>query len=201
MASTGTPAPKGRMSATASPRQSLPAHHVHTVLHSREAIAARVAEIAARIKAEVTREDFVMVGVLRGSFMFFADLCRALHEAGVHPRIDFMTLESYGKGTTSAGIPRVTKDLSVDISGAQVLVVDDILDTGRTLRFAVQHLRNKGAAEVRTCTLLDKPSRRIANIEADLVGFTVEDRFVVGYGLDYDAHYRELPHIALVTFT
>ncbi len=197
----GNPAPKGRMTAPTTPRQSLKPHHVRSILYSREAIAARVAEIAAEIKAKVTTDDFVMVGVLRGSFMFFADLCRALHEIDVHPRIDFMTLESYGKGTVSTGVPRVTKDLSVDISGAQVLVVDDILDTGRTLKFALQHIRNKGAAEVRTCTLLDKPSRRIADIEADLVGFTVEDRFVVGYGLDYDAHYRELPHIALVTFT
>jgi hypoxanthine phosphoribosyltransferase len=185
---------------TAAARPGLPPHHVNEILHPRGEIAARVGEIARAIREGLQSEDFVMLGVLRGSFMFFADLCRALHEVGVHPRIDFLTLESYGKGTTSGGVPRVTKDLSVDIGGADVLLVDDILDTGRTLRFAVQHIRNKGAASVRTCTLLDKPARRRVDIEADLVGFTVEDRFVVGYGLDYDAHYRELPHIAAVTF-
>lgn len=183
-----------------SPRSNLKPHHTENVLYSRERIAARVGEVARGIQARVASEDFVMVGVLRGSFMFFADLCRALNDIGVHPRIDFMTLESYGKGTTSTGVPRVTKDLSVDVTGAQVLLVDDILDTGRTLRFARAHVLNKGAAAVQTCVLLDKPSRRIAAIEADFVGFTVPDLFVVGYGLDYDSHYRELPHIAGVTF-
>lgn len=189
------------MTAPVTPRQSLKPHHTREVLFTRAQIAARVAELAAQIRGLLTQEDVVLVGVLRGSFMFFADLCRALHDAGVHPRIDFITLESYGKGTSSSGIPRVTKDLSVDISGAQVLLVDDILDTGRTLRFACAHVRNKGAGMVQTCVLLDKPSRRLVPIEADLAGFTVPDHFVVGYGLDYDSHYRELPEIAVVTFT
>jgi len=119
----------------------------------------------------------------------------------VHPRIDFITLESYYSGTESSGTVNVAKDLSLDIEGATVILVDDILDTGRTLTFAKRHLLEKGARDVRTCTLLDKPSRRLVPCEADFVGFTIDDHFVVGYGLDYDSYYRDLPYIAKVTFT
>ena len=118
----------------------------------------------------------------------------------LHPRIDFITLESYYGGTESTGTVEIRKDIEVDVTGADVLLVDDILDTGRTLSFAVQHVKDKGARSITTCALLDKPSRRIVDIEADHVGFAVDDVFVVGYGLDYDSYYRELPHIAEVTF-
>ncbi len=140
----------------------------------------------------------VIVGVLRGSFMFLADLVRALNRHQLHPRIDFMTLSSYGGGTRSSGNVRILKDVSVDLDGADVLLVDDILDSGRTLRFAVRHIENKGARRVLTCCLLDKPARRAVDIRADFRGFEIPDVFVVGYGLDYDSHYRELPYIGEV---
>lgn len=176
-------------------------HHIRDVLYTAEDIARRVNQLVDDMAGACRAPDFAMIGILRGSFMFLADLVRDLYEHDVHPRIDFMTLESYGSGTESSGTVRVTKDIALDVSGAEVLLVDDILDTGRTLSFANQHLYEKGASAVRTCTLLDKPSRRVVPFEADFVGFKVPDEFVVGYGLDYDGYYRELPHIAKVVFT
>lgn len=176
-------------------------HHIRDVLFTAQDIARRVDALVLEMAADCRTEDFVMIGILRGSFMFLADLVRDLYEHHVHPRIDFITLESYGSGTVSSGNVRITKDIGLDIRGATVLLVDDILDTGRTLNFARQHLLDKGAAAVRTCALLDKPARRAVPFKADYVGFTIEDFFVVGYGLDYDARYRELPYIAKVTFT
>ena len=133
--------------------------------------------------------------------MFFADLVRELNRDGIHSRIDFTTMESYGKGTESSGAVKLVKEFNLDITGCDVLIVDDILDTGRTLTFAREYMMKKGANSVKTCVLLDKPSRRLVPIEADYVGFVIEDNFVVGYGLDYDSYYRELPYIAKVTFT
>lgn len=175
-------------------------HHIRDVLFTDAEIARRLDALVASLAGECRAEDFVMVGILRGSFMFLADLVRLLYRHDVHPRIDFITLESYGSGTESSGRVRVTKDITLDVRGAHVLLVDDILDTGRTLSFARHWIGEKGAAVVRTCTLLDKPSRRVVPCQADHVGFVVEDHFVVGYGLDYDGRYRELPYIAKVTF-
>lgn len=174
-------------------------HHIHDILITSDQIEQRVDELVVDMAAECRAEDFVMIGILRGSFMFLADLVRDLYRHGVHPRIDFLTLESYGAGTESSGVVKVTKDITVDVTGADVLLVDDILDTGRTLAFAVDLLREKGARRVLTCTLLDKPDRRVVPMTADFVGFTIPDQFVVGYGLDYDSRYRELPYIAKVT--
>ncbi len=177
-------------------------HHIKDVLFTEEQIRARVAEMVKEMADECrSKEKFVMIGILRGSFMFFADLVRELNRDGVHARIDFTTLESYGAGTESSGAVKVVKGFTVDVNGCDVFVVDDILDTGRTLTFAKEYLYSKGAKTVRTCALLDKPSRRIVPIQADYVGFVIDDFFVVGYGLDYDNYYRELPHIAKVTFT
>jgi hypoxanthine phosphoribosyltransferase len=176
-------------------------HHIQDVLFGPDVISRRVNELVDVMADDCRADDFVMIGILRGSFIFLADLVRDLYQHGIHPRIDFITLESYGSGTTSSGTVRITKDISVDVKGAHVLLVDDILDTGRTLTFAKKLIMEKGAADVKTCALLDKPSRRIASIEADYAGFTIEDLFVVGYGLDYDSHYRELPYITQVTFT
>jgi hypoxanthine phosphoribosyltransferase len=176
-------------------------HHINEVVVSAERIARRVDELVVEMADLCRGENFVMIGILRGSFIFLADLVRALHHHQVHPRIDFMTLESYGAGTESTGHIRVVKDIRIDLAGADVLVVDDILDTGRTLDFSTSHIFGKGARSVRTCTLLDKPKRRVVPFQADHVGFTVDDIFVVGYGLDYDSCYRELPYIAKVTFT
>jgi hypoxanthine phosphoribosyltransferase len=164
-----------------------------------EAIAARVDALVTEMEPHCRAKNFVMIGILRGSFMFLADLVRDLYQHGVHPRIDFLTLESYGAGMESSGTVKVTKDITVDLTGAEVLVIDDILDSGRTLTFATQWLKDKGATRVLTCALLDKPERRVLPFTADFVGFTIPDQFVVGYGLDYDSSYRELPYIAKVT--
>jgi hypoxanthine phosphoribosyltransferase len=176
-------------------------HHTNDILFTREQIAERITGLVDLITENHSSDDFVLVGVLRGSFMFLADLVRDLNDHNLHPRIDFMTLESYHGGTKSSGVVRVTKDVSVDVTDADVLLVDDILDTGRTLNFAVQHLKNKGAGSVKTCCFLDKPSCRIKDIQADYIGFEIDNVFVVGYGLDYDSYYRELPHVSTVTFT
>lgn len=175
-------------------------HHIREVLFTAEHIALRLDALVGTLADDCRAADFVMVGILRGSFMFLADLVRLLYRHDIHPRIDFITLESYGSGTESSGQVRVTKDIALDVRGAHVLLVDDILDTGRTLSFARQLIAGKGADAVRTCTLLDKPSRRVVPCRADHTGFTIEDHFVVGYGLDYDGHYRELPYIAKVKF-
>jgi hypoxanthine phosphoribosyltransferase len=177
------------------------AHHVRDVLFTEAQIQARVDELVKAMAGECRSDDFVMIGILRGSFIFLADLVRDLYQHDYHPRIDFITLESYGAGTESSGDVHIAKDIRMDVKGADVLLVDDILDTGRTLAFATAHLLDKGARTVKTCALLDKPSRRTVPVEADYVGFRIEDSFVVGYGLDYDSHYRELPYIAKVTFT
>ena len=177
-------------------------HHINDLLFTEEQIESRVSDLVKEMADECRNlEDFVMIGILRGSFMFFADLVRELNRDGVHTRIDFTTLESYGAGTESSGTVKIVKDFSVDVTGCNVLVVDDILDTGRTLTFARDYLYEKGAKKVISCVLLDKPSRRIVPINADYVGFEIDDYFVVGYGLDYDNYYRELPYIAKVTFT
>ena len=161
----------------------------------------RVAGMAREIAAAGPGENLVVIGILRGSFIFLADLVRWFDRSDLHPRIDFIIMESYGHGTTPTAEPTVTRDCSIDLAGADVVIVDDILDTGRTLQKAAAHLQAKGARSVRTCVLLDKPSRRVVPFEADFVGFRIEDAFVVGYGLDYDGRHRELPHIAKVTFT
>lgn len=176
-------------------------HELQPVLYDAETIRKRIVELVDQMEADCRQTPFVMIGILRGSFVFFADLVREIHRHGVHPRIDFMMLESYGSATESSGLVRITKEHSVNVEGASVILVDDILDTGRTLSFAVKHILNQGAASVKTCMLLDKPSRRLVPIKADYVGFTVDDIFVAGYGLDYDGYYRELPYISGVTFS
>ncbi|MCC5848613.1 MAG: hypoxanthine phosphoribosyltransferase [Verrucomicrobia bacterium] len=188
----------------------LPPHQIVEAISAQE-LKNRVDELVEEIHAKclpghtgenpektVVSNNLVIVGVLRGSFMFLADLVRSLNRHRLHPRIDFMTLSSYGGGTQSSGNVRILKDVSVDLEGADVLLVDDILDSGRTLRFAVRHIENKGARRVMTCCLLDKPARRAVDIQADFRGFEIPDVFVVGYGLDYDSHYRELPYIGNV---
>lgn len=174
-------------------------HRIERILYDEEQIRKRVDELVLEMAGDCRSENFVIIGILRGSFMFLADLVRDLYEHDIHPRIDFMTLESYGAGTESSGAVRITKDISMDVTGADVVLVDDILDTGRTLTFACRQMKEKGARSVKTCVMLDKPSRRVVPIKADYAGFTIDDFFVIGYGLDYDSHYRELPYIAYIT--
>ncbi|TAE83277.1 MAG: hypoxanthine phosphoribosyltransferase [Alphaproteobacteria bacterium] len=165
-----------------------------TPLFTAEQIATTQSKLARSIRQELGQELLVM-GLLKGSFVFIADLVRAMHHRGCTPQIDFMTLSSYGNDKESSGAVRMMSAHHDDLEGKPILLVDDILESGRTLSFAKQWLFDRGAASVHVCVLLDKPHKRVMPIEADYVGFTIEDQFVVGYGLDYAGYYRELPFI------
>lgn len=161
-----------------------------TAAEIKDRVEALAGEIAAKMPA-----DFLIVSLLRGSFMFTADLVRELCAIGVHPQIDFMTLSSYGSGSSSSGNVQVGRDITDDVKGRTILIVDDILETGRTLRYAHDLLIERGAADVKIAMLLEKPNKLEVAAKADFVGFSIPDKFVVGYGLDYANHYRELPFI------
>lgn len=176
-------------------------HTINRILFTREEIRARIHILIDAIASQSDTDNLVMLGILRGSFIFLADLVRGFEQHQIHPRIDFITLSSYGSGTRSSGTVKITHDTDVDLTGADVVVVDDILDSGRTLAFARDLFLKRGAHSVRTCVMLNKQTERAVVMEADYVGFPVEDVFVVGYGLDYDNYYRELPYIAEVAFT
>ncbi len=177
------------------------AHDVKEILIDKLEIAQRVDALVDDIAASTQSDNFVVVGILKGSFMFLADLMRSLHRHNIHPRIDFLTVSSYGSGTISSGTVKIIHDIRESINGAHVLLVDDILDTGRTLAFTKQLMLNRGATTVDSCVLLDKKVHRTVEFEANYAGFPIDDHFVVGYGLDYDNLYRELPHIAKVNFS
>jgi hypoxanthine phosphoribosyltransferase len=172
------------------------AHNVKEILIDKNEIAERVDELIDAIADGTNPRNLVVIGILKGSFMFLADLTRSFHRHNVHPRIDFLTLSSYGSGTVSSGTVSIIHDIREDIQEADILLVDDILDTGRTLAFTKTLLLERGARSVHTCVLLDKKAHRAVEFEADYVGFAIDDHFVVGYGLDYNNLYRELPHIA-----
>ncbi len=176
------------------------AHDVKEILIEKTAIARRVDELVDEIAATTEPHNLLVIGILKGSFMFLADLMRSFHRHAVHPRIDFLTLSSYGSDTVSSGAVCIVHDIREDIQGVDILLVDDILDTGRTLAFTRELLLERGARSVRSCVLLDKQTHRAVEFEADYAGFPIGDYFVVGYGLDYDNLYRELPHIAKVNF-
>ena len=168
---------------------------IERVLFTEEELKARVAEIAARIDKDYAGKEPMLISVLRGSFIFMADLARAIT---LPCTVDFMAVSSYGSGTTSSGQVKITKDLSESIEGRDIIVVEDILDSGNTLSYLFQLLQARHPASVRLCTLLDKPSRRTKAVTADYTGFTVDDLFVVGYGLDYAEKYRNLPYIGIL---
>jgi hypoxanthine phosphoribosyltransferase len=169
-----------------------------TPLYSEEAIAKRVEELAAEIAA-LKLDDLIIVAVLKGSFIFAADLIRALHRKGLQPEIDFIFLASYGTGTASSGEVKVLRDVESELKGRDVVIVDDILDSGRTLAFAKALLASRGSRSVRTCVLLDKKVRRAAEIVPDFTGFHCPPVYVVGYGTDLAHRYRELPFIGVVS--
>jgi len=175
-------------------------HHIRNILFTPEQIEQRVNTLIEEIAESCEAENLVMIGILRGSFIFLADLVRGFEQHDLHPRIDFITLASYGSGTESSGSVRILHDIDENLADADVVVVDDILDSGCTLSFARNLFLERGARSVRTCVMLDKQTERIVEITADYTGFPVEDVYVVGYGLDYDNRYRELPYIAKVTF-
>ena len=160
-------------------------------------IAARVDEMATDLAAKLA-PDTLVVSVLKGSFVFAADLIRALSRAGADWSMDFLTLSSYGSGTETTGRVKVVRDIVDDVRGRDVLLVDDILESGFTLSFAKKLLEERGAGRVSICTLLDKPGKRRTELQADFVGFQAGDEFLVGYGLDWAHRFRGLPYIGVV---
>jgi hypoxanthine phosphoribosyltransferase len=167
------------------------------VLFSAEAISARIAELCGEIASQGLHNPLV-VPVLTGSFIFAADLLRGLHVAGMEPEVDFMTLASYRRGTRSSGSVDILRDMELDVSDRDVLLVDDILDTGRTLAYAKDLVAARGAKRLFTCVLLNKRIRRAVAIDADFVAFECPPVFVVGYGMDLANRYRELPFVGRV---
>jgi hypoxanthine phosphoribosyltransferase len=163
-------------------------------IYAPEQIAARIDVLAAEI-ARAPISGLVVVAILKGSFVFAADLIRALHHAGLSPEVDFLTLSSYRKATTSSGQVTIIRDMETDVAQRHVLIVDDILESGRTLAFAKDLIAARGALSVKTCVLLEKPGHRAVAVEADYKAFDCPNVFVVGYGMDAANHYRELPFV------
>jgi hypoxanthine phosphoribosyltransferase len=168
---------------------------IETVLISQEQLVRRTAELADQLRGWYAGQDLVLVGVLKGAIMFLTDLARALR---LPLEMDFMAVSSYGNATQSSGVVRITKDLDSSIEGRNVLVVEDIVDSGMTLRYLLENLRGRSPASLRVVTLLDKEVPRKADVTVDLVGFKIPNRFVVGYGLDYAENYRNLPYIGIL---
>lgn len=162
------------------------------ILLSKEKIDNRIAELGAEITKDYEGKKLYVLSLLRGSFVFTADLVRALD---TKVKIGFMTTSSYGNSETSSGQVKIVSDIPDNIEGYDVLIVDDIVDTGYTMEFIIEHVKKLGAASVKSCVLLDKPSRRVANVTPDYRCFEIDDVFVVGYGLDYENYYRNVPYV------
>jgi len=171
--------------------------HTVDVMISEQEVATRIAELGQQITEHYrdSGSEMVLVGLLRGSFMFMADLCRTIH---VPHEVDFMTASSYGNGTTSTRDVKILKDLDEDIRGKDVLIVEDIIDSGNTLNKVREILQLREPKSLAICTLLDKPSRREVDVKVEWVGFSIPDEFVVGYGIDYAQRYRHLPYVGKV---
>ncbi|TAM78650.1 MAG: hypoxanthine phosphoribosyltransferase [Chloroflexota bacterium] len=173
-----------------------PEADVAEVLVDAERIRAKVLELGARLSADYAASELTLVSVLKGSLPFMADLMRAIT---IPVQIDLMEVSSYGgTSTETSGLVRILKDLSSSIEDRDVLIVEDIIDTGLTLNYLLRYLRGKNPRTLKICTLLDKPARRLVDIPIDYLGFTIPDRFVVGYGLDYGEFYRNLPYIGVL---
>ena len=168
---------------------------IKAVLVDQEQLKSKVAELGAKISKDYAGKNLLMVSVLKGSVIFMSDLMRAID---IPCRIDFMSVSSYGAGTKTSGVVKITKDLDIPLKDYDLLVVEDILDSGMTLSYLLEMLQNRGPASIRLCTLFDKPSRRKVDIHADYTGFEVPDEFIVGYGLDYDEKYRNLPYVGIL---
>ena len=165
------------------------------ILFDRDVIERRVRELADEISRDYRGKDLVIVAVLKGAFMFLSDLTRHL---SVQAAVDFARLASYGSSTKSAGSVEIRKDIEIAVGGRDVLIVEDIIDTGSTISLFAEELRKRNPRSLRTCTLIDKKERREVDFTADYVGFSLDKGFIVGYGLDYDEKYRCLPHICLL---
>lgn len=168
---------------------------IERVLLSKQEIAEKVKQLGAQISRDYADKNPIIVCVLKGSFVFMADLVRAI---SVPCTVDFMSVSSYGAGTTSSGEVKIVKDFDQSVEGRHLIVVEDILDSGRTLSYLMKTLKARGAASIALCTFLDKPERRVVPVEVTYSGFTVPDAFIVGYGLDYDQQYRNLPYVGVL---
>ena len=168
---------------------------VGEILIEQEPLQARIAELGAEISRDYAGRDLLLVGVLKGAVFFLADLMR---ELAVPCEIDFMAISSYGAGTDSSGVVRILKDLDMNISGRDVLVVEDIIDSGLTLSYLMRSLKARKPASLEVCTLLTKPERREVDVPVRYVGFEIPNKFVIGYGLDFDQRYRNLPYVAVL---
>ena len=169
--------------------------NVSNTLISQKEIEAKVVELAKKIEKDYENQELLVVGVLKGAFVFVSDLVRNIN---LDLSIDFMAVSSYGMSTQSSGVVKINKDIEMDIMGKNVIIVEDIIDTGLTLKYIKEYLSGKNAKSVRICTLLDKPSRRKCDVEVDYIGFEIEDLFIVGYGIDCKEKYRNLSYIAYV---
>ena len=165
---------------------------IGTVLITEEQIREKAAEIGKQIDEDYAGKEIVMIGILRGAVPWMADVMK---HVTLDMTIDFMAVSSYGAATKSSGVVKINKDLDTNIDGKDIIIVEDIVDSGVTLNYLEGYLKSRGAASIKLCSLLDKPEGRRVDITADYVGFTVDDRFIVGYGLDYDQKYRNLPYI------
>ena len=168
---------------------------IRELLFTEEEIRQIVQDMGAKISRDYEGKNLLMVSVLKGSVVFMADLMRAVT---VPCRIDFMSVSSYGSGVKTSGVVKIIKDLDIPLSGYDVLIVEDILDSGMTLSYLLEILKSRGPRSIRLCTLFDKPDRRKADVTADYTGAVVPDEFVVGYGLDYDEKYRNLPYLGIL---
>lgn len=168
---------------------------IKEVLISQEQIKDSVEKIARQIEKDYEGKEVLFVGLLKGSVAFMADLLKAYTKTCT---IDFMAVSSYGSGTESSGRVNIIKDLSQPIDGKDIVIVEDIIDSGNTLSFIKAYFSAKNANSVKICTLLNKPSRRVVDIDVDYIGYNIPDEFVVGYGLDYNEHYRNLPYIGIL---
>jgi hypoxanthine phosphoribosyltransferase len=170
-------------------------HAVGEILIDRDALAARVAELGAEVSADYEGRDLLLIGVLKGAVFFMADLMRHLT---VPCEVDFMAISSYGDATDSSGIVRILKDLDINIEGRDVLVVEDIIDSGLTLSYLIRNLESREPSSLEVCALLTKPSRREIDVPVRYVGFEIPNKFVVGYGLDFAERYRNLPYVGVL---
>lgn len=169
--------------------------NIQEIILTEEEIKERIKILGKLISEEYKGKDLVLVSILKGSFIFFADLIRSIDHVSA---IDFMVVSSYGADTKTSGKVKIIKDLTFPIENRHILIVDDIIDSGTTLHYLKSFLKSRNPASIKIATLLDKPTRRKEKIEADYVGFVIPDKFVVGYGLDYDEKYRELPYIGIL---
>lgn len=168
------------------------------MLIPQEKVEERIQQLADEISRDYDGKVVHLIGILKGSVFFVCELAKRLK---VPVTMDFMSVSSYGSGTKSSGIVKLIKDLDDPIAGRDVIVVEDIIDSGRTLSYLLKYLSNKGAASIKLCTLLDKPQRREVEVDVDYQGFQIPDEFVIGFGLDYDQRYRNLPYIGVMSLT